>query len=54
MNKRKYHYEYFAYTDNMCYGRILIGRGSYTEANFEAQMANKGAYTVVKQRVYDN
>ena len=51
----KYHYEYFAYTDNMNYGRMLIGRyRSYTDASVHAQWANKGCYRIEKHRVYDN
>lgn len=52
---RKYHYEYFAYTCNLNYGRMQIGHGrTRTEASIEAQWAGKGVYQIEKRRVYDN
>ena len=51
----KYHYEYFAYTCNMCYGRMLLAQSrSRSMASVEAQWANKGCYQIEKHRVYDN
>lgn len=51
---RKYHYEYFAYTDNLCYGHMLIGQfSSMGIAEFYANLANKGCYVIEKHRVYD-
>ena len=52
--KRLYHYEYFAYTDNLCYGRILLGK-SYNKglAYRIGQRAYKGCYVVEKHRVYE-
>lgn len=52
MAKKSYHYEYFAYTDNMCYGRMLLGRSTNESiAHAIGQMANKGCYRVEKHRV---
>ena len=57
MNKRKYHYEYFLYTDNLCWGRMLLGRG---RTPGEARMNSRflpggyGATVLLKRRVYDN
>ena len=55
MEKRKYHYEYAAYTDNLCYGRQLIVRDknkSYVE--HAAWNAGKGCYVIERVRVYEN
>lgn len=55
MEKRKYHYEYAAYTNNLCYGRQLICQDrslSYVRA--QAVLAGKGVYVIAKVRVYDN
>ncbi len=50
----KYHYEYFAYTDNLCYGRLLIGQGrTRTEAAMKAQWSGKGCYAIEMHRVYN-
>ena len=50
----KYHYEYAAYTDNLCYGRIFLGRGkTHQEAAEIGQRANKGVFVVERVRVYD-
>lgn len=52
--KRKYHYEYAAYTDNLCYGRVFIAQArSKTYVVFRAQLADKGAYVIEKVRVYE-
>lgn len=52
--KRKYHYEWAAYTDNLCWGRVLISRNrSYSLVAWMARNANKGSYRIVKERVYD-
>lgn len=48
-----YHYEWFAYTDNLCWGRMLLGRSkSRSEAERIARAANKGCYVIEKHRVY--
>ena len=55
MTKRKFHYEYEAYTDNLCYGRQLIIRDrnkSYVEHT--AWNAGKGCYVIERVRVYEN
>ena len=50
--KGKYHYEFFAYTDNLCYGRMLIGSGrTESEARREARMAGKGVFVIERHRV---
>lgn len=50
----KYHYEYAAYTDNLCYGRVFLGRGrTHSEAYQIGLAANKGVFVVEKIRVYD-
>ena len=50
----KYHYEYFVYTDNLCYGRMLIGHDkSRSMANALGIWANKGCYVIEKHRVYN-
>ena len=52
--KNRYHYEYFAYTDNLNYGRMLIGRFSTLWlAQYAAQNGNRGAWRVERRRVYD-
>lgn len=54
MEKRKYHYEYFAYTNNMNYGRVYLGQSSsLTLAKFYGYNANKGCFDIEKHRVYD-
>lgn len=53
MEKRKYHYEYVAYTSNLCYGRMEIARDrnrSYVE--MLAWNANKGAFEILREKVY--
>lgn len=51
---RKYHYEWAAYTDNLCWGRQLIARDiDRGYVVWRAAMANKGAYVIVRKRVYD-
>jgi len=53
LNMKGYHYEYFAYTDNLCYGRIFLGKGaSFREVERIAENANKGCYVIEKHRVY--
>jgi len=52
--KRKYHYEYEVYTDNLCFGRIFLGRASNkTEANMIGNSAQKGCFVVERVRVND-
>ena len=51
---KKYHYEYFAYTDNLNYGRMLIAQCVYKSLCYlRARNANKGCFVVEKHRVYD-
>lgn len=53
--KKKYHYEWAAYTDNLCYGRQLIVRDRSRDFVFlTARCANKGVFRVFKERVYEN
>lgn len=55
MEKRKFHWEWAAYTDNLCYGRQLIVRDrnkAYVERT--AWNAHKGAYVIERERVYDS
>ena len=55
MESRKYHYEFVAYTDNLCYGRMEIARGrSKAEVDRLAWKARKGAYVIERQRVYES
>ena len=50
----KYHYEYFAYTDNLNYGRQLIAQDrSRTYVATMARWAGKGCYNIEKHRVYN-
>lgn len=54
MKKVKYHYEWAAYTDNLCWGRMLIARDrSQSWVRYCAVNANKGAFIIVKERVYE-
>ena len=54
MEEKNYHYEWFAYTDNLTYGRQLLGHSrSKSEAKRIAFHACKGVWTIKKQRVYD-
>lgn len=53
--KGNYHYEYFAYTDNLNYGRLYMGQSRQRwYAKMIAQNANKGCYVIEKHRVYEN
>lgn len=53
-NKRKYHYEYAAYTDNLNYGRMFICQHRNRHScNWMAANARKGCYVIEKVRVYD-
>lgn len=50
--KRTYHYEYFLYTDNLSWGRMLIGKGKTpSEARKNARPGNWGACVIEKRRV---
>lgn len=52
--KSNYHYEYFAFTDNLGYGRIFICRNrSRTAAKVVAMNARKGCYVIERHRVAD-
>lgn len=51
----KYHYEWAAYTDNLCWGRQFIARDrSKSWVAFLGFNAGKGAFVIVRERVYDN
>lgn len=51
---RPYHYEYAAYTDNLCWGRMKLWQStSKTECAMQAARANKGCYIIRKIRVYE-
>ena len=55
MAKRAYHYEYFTYTDNLCYGRMYLGRSrSASEARRIGHRAGKGCFIVQKRRVFND
>ena len=50
--KGQYHYEYAAYTDNLCYGRILICRGRDRQhVERTALNSGKGCYVIERVRV---
>ena len=51
---KSYHYEYFAYTNNMGYGRMYLGQSrSRSIAQYIGQNARKGCFDIEKHRVYD-
>lgn len=54
MVKTIYHYEYVAYTDNLCWGRLLI-KGSQSRdrktTDRIARTAGRGCYVINKIRV---
>lgn len=53
--KPAYHYEWTAFTDNLCHGRVPIARGrSRADVENAAASARKGCYTVKRTRVYEN
>lgn len=53
-NMKKYHYEYFAYTDNLFWGRIYLGKSrNQSEAHKIGREAGKGCYMVRRKRVHD-
>lgn len=53
-NMGKYHYEWFVYTDNLCYGRMFLGKDlSKTEAYRIGKNANRGVFVLEKKRVYN-
>ena len=55
MESKKYHYDFVAYTDNLCYGRMEIARGrSKAEVNRLAWKARKGMYVIERQRIYES
>lgn len=55
MEKRKYHYEYAAYTCNLYYGRQLIVRDrSRSYVNMVAYNSGKGVYEIERVRVYED
>lgn len=48
----KYYFEYFAYTDNLNYGRQLITQGrNKAEVELVAQLSGKGCYRIEKHKV---
>lgn len=51
--RKKYYYEWYAYTCNLCYGRMFLAKGeSKAIVSYEARMANKGCFVLEKKRVY--
>ncbi len=55
MTMASYHYEYFVYTDNLCYGRMFLGKDrSKSAARAIGRWANKGCFTIEKHRVMNN
>ena len=49
-----YHYEYVAYTDNLCYGRVKIAQDkSRSWVRYCAETSGKGCYVINRVRVYD-
>ena len=53
-NMGKYHYEWFVYTDNLCYGRMFLGKDlSKTEAYRIGKNANRGVFVLKKKRVFN-
>lgn len=53
--RRRYHYEWAAYTDNLDYGRVLIIKHRNRDYVYlTACCAHKGVFIVRKERVYDN
>lgn len=55
MAKRKYHYEWAAYTDNLGYGRVFLARGRNRDiVAFEAHNAKKGCFIINRERVYED
>lgn len=50
----KYHYEWYVYTDNLCWGRMFLGKStSKSEAETIGINANKGVFIFKKQRTYN-
>ncbi len=55
MKKRTYRYTYAVYTDNLAWGRMLIGRtDNRSDAERMGYYAGKGAYIVKRERVYND
>lgn len=49
-----YHYEYAAYTDNLCWGRMLIAQGrDLSSVRMKADLSGKGAYRIERVKVFD-
>lgn len=52
--KAKYHYEYFCYTSNLNWGRMLLGRApSANMARIIGMRANRGGFRIEKRKVID-
>lgn len=50
-----YHYEHFVFTDNLCWGRVFLGKSkSLSEARQIGRSANKGCFVVERHRVYNH
>ena len=48
-----YHYEYFAYANNLCYGRMLLGHSATAKgARAIGERANRGAFDIERHKVY--
>lgn len=55
MDKRKYRYIYAVYTDNLCWGRMLIGRAdNRAVAEYMGVTAGKGCFIVKRERKYND
>ena len=54
MEKKKYHYVYQVYTDNLGWGRTFLGESIHKEiANYIGRTAGKGCFVVERKRKYN-
>lgn len=54
MTTKNYHYEWVAYTDNLCYGRQKIAQDrSHSWVRYCAETSGRGCYVIKRIRVYD-
>lgn len=52
--KQTFHYGYFVYTDNLCYGRMFLGKfRSLCLAQNVAEHSGRGVCRIMRQRVYE-
>lgn len=50
----QFHYEYAAYTDNLCWGRMLIAQGrDLRSVRMRAELSGKGCFVIEKVKVYE-